>query len=73
VTLTVDGTASFNLGAANVNRPDVGAAYPASGPNHGYDKVVAYATPGTHQVCAKALNAAGLGLTVELGCKTVTM
>jgi SpoIID/LytB domain protein len=60
------------LGApANQSRPDVASVYPAYGPNHGYFTVVPMG-PGTHTVCAFALNIAGSGTNKQLGaCKTV--
>lgn len=55
---------------ADRDRPDVGAAYPKYGSAHGFSVLVPTA-PGQHQVCAFALNAAGTGSTVSLGCRTV--
>ncbi len=50
-------------------RPDVGAAFPASGPAHGFDVVV----PGRagQTVCLYAINT-GPGSNVLLGCRTAT-
>lgn len=51
-------------------RPDVAAAYPAWGPAHGFTGSVALpAGPAT--VCAYALDAAGAGGSVTLGCRRV--
>ena len=62
VALTADGA-----------RPDVGAAYPGAGPNHGFSSPLIGATPGRHQVCAYAINV-GPGYTnPSLGCRTVTV
>ena len=53
---------------ANTNRPDVGAAYPTDGPNHGFDAHVDLG-PGTHTVCVTAL---GTGSNTGLGCRSIT-
>jgi hypothetical protein len=55
-------------GTANKSRPDVGAAYPASGNNHGFS----FTVPGSGgTVCAYAINyGAGSGNTT-LGCRTL--
>lgn len=58
--------------SANAFRPDVGAAFPGFGDNHGF-KAVIPAPGGIHNVCAFAINvAAGTGHT-WLGCKNVTL
>jgi hypothetical protein len=64
----VDGRLAGTL-AAGQARPDIGAAFPAAGPNHGF---TAYLTPsaGPHRVCAYALND-GAGGTPGIGCGTV--
>jgi GH25 family lysozyme M1 (1,4-beta-N-acetylmuramidase) len=55
---------------AGVSRPDVGAAFPAFGPNHGFDQVIA-AGAGPKQVCVWAVNV-GVGLGNQpLGCRSV--
>jgi hypothetical protein len=69
VWVTVDGVGRHLV--ANVNRPDVGAAYPAFGPRHGFSGVVA-AAPGTRRVCVTASNV-GPGSHKPLGCRTVTV
>ena len=57
---------------ANISRPDVGAAYPADGPNHGFS-VDVDASPGPHDVCVYAINVgAGTGNTT-LGCQNLTV
>jgi hypothetical protein len=56
---------------ANSSRPDVGAAYPAYGANHGYSASVP-AAAGTHNVCVYGINT-GPGGNVLLGCKAVTL
>ena len=56
---------------ANLNRPDVGAYFPAWGPLHGWATTV-NATPGVHTVCAYAINV-GNGSNVALGCRLITV
>jgi hypothetical protein len=50
----VDGRYAGDAGATNA-RPDVGAAYPGFGANHGFD-VSLNTAPGGHQVCVNGLN-----------------
>ncbi len=58
---------------AGDSRPDVGAAFPSAGPNHGFSSALIGADPGRHQVCAYAINV-GPGYTNPLlGCRTVTV
>jgi glucose/arabinose dehydrogenase len=57
---------------ANKPRADLGAAYPLSGPNHGYDAVVA-AGPGPHRVCVYGINLVGPPGNATLGCRTITV
>lgn len=53
--------------AASSPRPDVGAAYPAAGPNHGYS----FPVVGTGQLCIYAINV-GSGTTNPLiGCRSI--
>jgi hypothetical protein len=67
----VDGQVARIL-RADEARPDVGAAFPAAGPNHGYSGAVQLA-PGTHTVCVYAINlGAGQG-DPGLGCRTVSV
>lgn len=56
---------------ANGARPDVGADFPAYGDNHGFSATVSVA-PGTHSVCAYAINT-GAGGNTLLGCKSVSV
>ncbi|QIG38324.1 hypothetical protein G5T42_01565 [Microbacterium sp. 4R-513] len=56
---------------ADKARSDVAAAYPASGPNHGFVEKLTLPA-GTTQVCAYAINS-GPGGNAFLGCKTVTV
>jgi len=54
-------------------RPDVAAARPAAGPNHGYSATVNVAA-GSHRVCSYGINAPGTdGDNVLLGCKTIVV
>jgi len=58
--------------AADKPRSDVAAAYPGYGENHAYSETIT-ASPGSHRVCAYAINnGAGPGNTL-LGCRTVTV
>ena len=69
VWVTIDGVGRHHT--AYVNRPDVGEAYPAYGPDHGFlpSRPVG---PGTHTVCVTASNV-GAGTHTPLGCRTVTV
>jgi hypothetical protein len=67
VWVTLDGAGRHLY--ANTHRPDVGAAYPAYGPDHGFQGTLT-ATPGTHTVCVTASNV-GPGAHRNLGCRSV--
>jgi hypothetical protein len=67
--VTVDGAGRHLV--ARAGRPDVGAAYPLYGPDHGVDEVVPVAA-GTHRVCVSASNV-GVGSHTSLGCRTVAV
>lgn len=69
VQMYVDGVANAMVWA-NQPRPDVGAAFPAAGDNHGYS-ITMSASPGPHRVCLYAVNT-GPGFSSGLGCTTVT-
>jgi surface antigen len=59
---------------ANASRPDVGAAYPGVGNNHGLDQTITTSKRGTQVVYAYAINAPGTpGENVLLGSRTVTI
>ena len=61
---------------ANLNRPDIAAAFPGYGPNHGFDTTIGPLTPGPHQVCAYAINNNGnpaANALLNPGCITVTI
>jgi hypothetical protein len=66
VQLTVDGVATMQT-TASLNRPDVAAVYPAWGPDHGFDAVLALG-PGIHTVCAYGLNVIAGFSSTPLGC-----
>jgi hypothetical protein len=70
VDVVTDGTA--NRITADGARPDVAAAYPGAGTNHGFSSSTS-ADPGTSRtLCVKAINN-GVGADATLGCKLVTM
>lgn len=57
---------------ADGTRPDVGAAHPSVGANHGFDARVP-ANPGQSvSLCVYAVNAVGKGSNTTLGCRDVT-
>jgi hypothetical protein len=67
VQITVDGVALSTV-TADQPRPDVAAAFPSAGPNHGFQATVPV-TPGTRKVCASVVKA-GVAPTV-FSCHTV--
>ncbi|GCE77689.1 N-acetylmuramoyl-L-alanine amidase [Cellulomonas biazotea] len=69
VEVRVDGALTSVL--ADRPRPDVAAAYPALGPNHGFTATIPHG-PGSPVVCLAAVNV-GNGTTVSLGCRRVTI
>lgn len=69
VWVTVDGFGQHLY--ANKNRPDVGAAFPTFGPNHGFSGTLS-AAPGPHRVCVTASNVQ-YGRHTRLGCRAVTV
>jgi hypothetical protein len=59
---------------ANTSRPDVGAANPGKGDNHGFNFTIAYTTSGPHDVCVYAINRPGTpGGNPLLGCRSITV
>lgn len=54
---------------AGVDRPDVGAAYPASGSQHGFDTTVPAAAAGSFDICFYGINV-GAGTNTLFGCVT---
>jgi GH25 family lysozyme M1 (1,4-beta-N-acetylmuramidase) len=72
VHIYVDGTARTALPAADP-RPDVAAAYPGYGPDHGYEPTITGLTAGNHTACAYAINIATGTANTLLGCGTATV
>ncbi len=58
---------------AALDRPDVAAAYPTYGPNHGYRITFRARSKGTHTVCTTALPELGSWSAVRLGCRSVVV
>jgi hypothetical protein len=50
---------------ADLDRPDVGAAYPSYGSAHGFDAPI---PAGSHQVCVYAINDVAPGPNILIGC-----
>ncbi len=72
VHVTVDG-ALVAAATANTSRPDVGAAYPGYGNNHGFD-IPATVGGGSHQVCTHALNTGSAGVYSQpISCRVLNM
>ncbi|MGH8888784.1 MAG: SpoIID/LytB domain-containing protein, partial [Acidothermaceae bacterium] len=69
VHLYVDGKMATAI-TANVNRPDL-ASQLTSGTAHGFSAALKLA-PGTHSVCAFAINSQAGGKNPQLGCSNVT-
>jgi hypothetical protein len=67
VVITLDGVAQTVT--ANAPRPDIGAGYPAFGPDHGVAAVLS-ADGGEHTVCMTAKNVGG-GADFDLGCTMI--
>ena len=66
------GVQGFDIGLANLHRPDVGAAFPGVGDHHGFDRVLDVAKFGTQPVYVYAINAPGTpGGNVLLASRTV--
>lgn len=69
VRVTIDG--AVRTVKADRDRADVGAAYPAAGPLHGFEQRLT-AAKGGRRVCVSVLDDRG-GYSVELGCTSVTV
>lgn len=67
VEVHVDGRTVARLEASQP-RPDVGAAYPAWGPNHGFAGQVSM-PPGVHEVCVRAVDMGAGESGTLLGCR----
>jgi hypothetical protein len=70
VQMYIDGRANA-LAWADQPRPDVGAVYPAAGPNHGYSLTM-QTTSGSHTVCLYAINN-GPGTSRGIGCRGINV
>jgi len=68
------GAVGYDIGAANLTRPDVELAHPYAGSLHGFETTLTTSITGTTQVCAYGINV-GQGNNAMLGgsCKTVTI
>jgi hypothetical protein len=66
----VDGVGAA-IGTADVSRPDVGAAYPQAGADHGFSLDVPVGD-GPHQLCVYAINVGAGTENTTLGCRSVT-
>jgi hypothetical protein len=71
VRVLVDGVERGVL-AADQARPDIGAAYPAAGPAHGFGTTLT-ASAGQHEVCVSALSTDGQARPASLRCARVTV
>ncbi|MGY1807353.1 hypothetical protein ACI8AF_08275 [Blastococcus sp. SYSU D00669] len=69
VHVLVDGRLAATVTASG-DRPDIGAAFPATGPAHGFTATVPVAA-GRHTICAYAVNVLGGNGTPGLGCYAV--
>jgi GH25 family lysozyme M1 (1,4-beta-N-acetylmuramidase) len=67
----VDGVARMAVNADQY-RPDVGAAFPAAGPGHGFNATLTNVVGGDHQVCVYGINA-GPGFNNLVGCKSTSV
>jgi hypothetical protein len=70
VGFSVDGAWALSM-RADGNRPDVGAAFPAAGPNHGF-RGQWWLSPGRHTICVVFGNGGGAGDTTWHTCQVVT-
>lgn len=69
--LYVDGNFADGL-TADRKRPDVAAAHPGYGAEHGFARTLTTGT-GTHEICTYALDTSGNGPNPLLACRTVTV
>lgn len=69
VKLQVDGV-DLVTGKADLSRPDVGAAYPAYGPDHGF-QLIGLTTPGPHTVCLVAVDTGASPRDTLFGCRAL--
>jgi hypothetical protein len=66
----VDGVLNHTMGSSSLSRPDVGAAYPGYGDQHGWN-VPLRNVGGPQNVCVFAINAVGPGDNPVLGCRQI--
>jgi SpoIID/LytB domain protein len=59
----------LTAGTANTSRPDVGAAYPGMGDQHGFSFTLTQPA-GRHRICVHAINAGSAGASTVIGCTT---
>ncbi len=71
IDIYLDGTLDTRI-LANINRPDVAAAFPAYGATHGFSTTIA-APGGTHTVCAYCINTGTGNANPSLGCRTLAV
>jgi hypothetical protein len=57
---------------ANASRPDIGAAFPASGPTHGLDFTVPL-QPGSNTVCLYGIDSVPGSYNPEIGCRVIVL
>lgn len=58
---------------ADIDRPDVSAAFPGFGGSHGFDSVIGAQLPGgVHNVCVYGINV-GTGANALIGCRSVVV
>jgi hypothetical protein len=69
VSVAIDGQQNFSVFRANDARPDVAAAHPGYGPNHGIRRTIEV-VGGDHRVCVTARNI-GEGADTDFGCVTI--
>lgn len=59
---------------ANIQRSDIGTAYPQYGPRHGFEDTVRAREAGNQRICAYGINAPGTpGTFAQLGCKNIVV
>ena len=72
VELRIDGTTATSAPTVN-RRNDVARVFPGYAGERGFQMTASGVGPGTHQVCAVALDAKAPGSAKTLGCRSVTM
>jgi hypothetical protein len=72
VHLYIDGHVTAGT-VASGSRPDVGLAFPAYGPQHGFSFDVGGVSPGTHTACVFGIDVAGNSGNSLVACRDVTV